>query len=67
MTAAEGDVYAVKQLTPEDCPKVKKFIGWYEVSVKRAGTHFVGWAIQKTESEARAKALARLEYSRIWS
>jgi hypothetical protein len=56
------DEFVVKHLTEADCPKVSKHIGWFEVSVRRTGTHFVGWAIQKTEEEARTKALSRLEY-----
>ena len=58
------DIYTVKQLNAEDCPKVPSLTGQYEVMVKRPGTPYVGWAIQKTEQLAREKALARLLYCR---
>lgn len=61
------DTYVVRQLTEADCPKVKSLIGKYEVTVRRKGTHYVGWAIEETEELARAKALSRLEYSRSYS
>ena len=60
------DIYTVKQLNAEDCRKVPSLIGQYDVKVTRPGTPFMGWAIQKTEGLARARALARLEYSRTW-
>lgn len=57
-----SDVYTVKHLIAEDCPKAPKLAGQYEVKVTRPGTRFVGWAIEKTEQFAREKALGRLRY-----
>ena len=44
--------------------RVRGLRGHSQVHVKCPHTGYTGWAVQKTEEEARTKALARLLYAR---
>ena len=46
--------------------RVRTLRGYYQVHVK-CPSRYTGWAVQKTEEDARTKALARLLYARDYA
>jgi hypothetical protein len=59
----ESELEWTVDTVPEDA-RIKTLRGYIEVTVRHPPSGASGWAVQKTEALARAKALARLYFTR---
>jgi len=66
VTINEDELVWMVDTVPPDS-RYKSMRGWFEVSVRCPGTRFTGWAIRKTEADARQMALSRLYYARDYA